>query len=102
MNLYRYTSNGEGIWSAGKRLLPENLVAEAFEQRKWLPKPVLPIGEYVFYLTEKGKEKYEKTLLNVHRKYLKDIQCEKIVEFDAGRIVYHDDWQVVLRKASNL
>lgn len=57
--LYRYTANGEGIWSAGKRLLPEDLIEEAWEARKWMPKPQLPDGDYRFYLTEKGKEKYE-------------------------------------------
>lgn len=98
MNLYRYTTNGEGVWSAGKRLLPENLVEEAFEQRKWMPKPTLPGGEYIFYLTEKGKEQYEKTLLNVHKKYLTNIQCEDVGEFDESRAVYQDEWQVVVRK----
>ena len=54
--LYRYTSNGEGVFSAGKRLLPENLVDEAWEARKWMPKPKLPEGEYRFLLTPKGKK----------------------------------------------
>ena len=62
MKLYRYTTNEEGVWSAGKRLLPDNLINEAFEQRKWMKKPKLPNGEYQFFLTEKGKEQYEKNL----------------------------------------
>lgn len=95
--LYRYTSNDEGIWSAGKRLLPTDLVDEAFEQRKWMPKPKLPDGNYRFLLTEKGKEQYEKTLLNVHKKYLSNIKCEEVNHSDVGSIVYEDDWQVVVK-----
>ena len=69
--IYRYTSDGEGVFSAGKRLLPKNLVEEVIEAKKWLIKPKLPEGNYRFYLTEKGKEKYEETLLLSHKKYLK-------------------------------
>ncbi|MBI3632249.1 MAG: hypothetical protein HY225_02275 [Candidatus Vogelbacteria bacterium] len=96
--LYRYTSNGEGIWSAGKRFLPEELISEAWEQRKWMPKPKLPEGEYQFFLTEKGKQKYDETLLNVHKKYLTDIKFEKIESLTIGDIVYQDEWQVVTKK----
>jgi len=71
--LYRYTSNNEGIWSVGKRLLPEDLIDEAWENRKWMPKPELPEGEYRFFLTKEGKDHYKKTLLITHKKYLKNI-----------------------------
>lgn len=98
MKLYRYTTNGEGVWSAGKRLLPDNLIDEAFEQRKWMQKPQLPNGEYRFFLTEKGKEQYEKTLLNVHKKYLPNIKCEEIELSDNDEIVFTDEWQVVVKK----
>jgi len=37
--IYRYTSDGEGVFSAGKRLLPKNLVEEVIEAKKWLIKP---------------------------------------------------------------
>ncbi|MBI5126705.1 MAG: hypothetical protein HZA80_03005 [Candidatus Taylorbacteria bacterium] len=96
--LYRYTSNGEGIFSAGKRLLPESLVDEAWEARKWMPKPSLPEGEYRFFLTEKGKVQYESTLLKVHQKYLSNIKMEEIDPHTIGEIVYHDEWQVVVKK----
>lgn len=76
--LYRYTSNGEGIWNAGKRLLPEDLADEAWEARKWMTRPSLLDGEYRFFLTLKGKTQYEKTLLHVHRKYLSNIVCETV------------------------
>lgn len=94
--LYRYTANGEGIWSAGKRLLPEDLVNEAWETRKWMPKPQLPDGDYRFYLTEKGKEKYDNTLLNVHKKYLSNIESEEVEQSTIGKIVYEDGLQVVV------
>ncbi len=96
--LYRYTTNGEGVWAAGKRLLPKELVDEALEQRKWMPKPELPEGEYRFFLTEKGKDKYEKTLLNVHKKYLPNIKSEEVEPFKLGNVVYEDEWQVVVKK----
>lgn len=100
--LYRYTSDGEGIFSAGKRLLPEDLVEEARNARAWLPKPELsPSDDYRFYMTAKGKEQYEKTLLLVHKKYLKDIQVQEVpldVVNTVGHIVYEDEWQVVIKK----
>lgn len=100
--LYRYTAEGEGIFSAGKRLLPENLVEEANEARKWMPKPNLPPeDDYRFYLTLKGKEQYEKTLLLVHQKYLKDIAVKKIpleTVNQIGPVVYEDEWQVAVKK----
>ena len=97
-NLYRFTVNGEGVWSAGKRLLPEALVTEAEAQRKWLPKPILPKGEYIFLLTEGGKRQYENTLMRIHEKYLEPIVCEVFSAKQLGEIVYRDEWQVVVRK----
>lgn len=101
-HLYRYTADGEGIFSAGKRLLPENLVNEARKARKWLPRPDLPqSGNYRFYLTSKGKEQYEKTLLNVHKKYLQNVKIRQVsidVINAIGPVVYEDEWQVVVRK----
>lgn len=97
MKLYRYTTDGEGVWSAGKRLLPATLVEEASANRAWLVKPQLPKGEYRFYLTEKGKEQYERTLLNTHRKYLAHISCEEIDSAHVESIVYEDTYQVVAK-----
>ena len=96
--VYRYTSNNEGVFSAGKRLLPKELIDEAWENRKWLPKPNLPDGDYRFYLTLKGKEQYEKTLLNVHKKYLPNIKLEEINKNNIGEIIYEDEWQVVVKE----
>ena len=96
--LYRYTSNNEGVFSAGKRLLPKSLAQEALEARKWMPKPQLPKCDYIFFLTEKGKNKYEQTLFKVHQKYLSNIKCKEIDHQKAGEIVYEDEWQVVIEK----
>lgn len=93
--LFRYTSNGEGIFSIGKRLLPENLVKEVIEAKTWLKKPKLPKGEYRFYLTAKGKEKYEKTLLKSHKKYLSNIKLHKIKAESVKTVIYEDEYQVV-------
>ncbi|MFA7302139.1 MAG: ParB/RepB/Spo0J family partition protein [Candidatus Paceibacterota bacterium] len=96
--LYRYTSNKEGVFSAGKRLLPESLGDEALEARKWMPKPQLPEGDYRFFLTEKGKNQYERTLFKVHQKYLSNFECEEIDPQKIGNVVYEDEWQVVIKK----
>jgi len=96
--LYRYSSNGEGIFSAGKRLLPSNLVQEADEARKWLPKPQLPPGEYSFYWTEDGCQKYEQTLLLVHKKYLTNRIKEEIDPSTLMSFFYEDPWQVVIKR----
>jgi len=93
--LYRYTSNGEGVFSAGKRLLPEYLVPEVLKNKKWLKKPILPEGEYRFYLTRKGKEKYDETLLLSHKRYLKNIKLEKYNYKKIKNIIYEDVYQVV-------
>ena len=93
--LYRFTTHGEGVFSAGKRLLPPALLSEVIEAKSWLPKPSLPRRTYRFYLTKKGKEKYEKTLLISHKKYLPDIRCKTILRSALKSIVYEDEWQVV-------
>src|SRR5947209_12573389 len=64
--LYRYTSDGEGIFSASRRLPPEYLADEVSNAMKWLPEPELPPGDdYRLYFTLKGKEQYEKTLFSL-------------------------------------
>lgn len=83
------------MFSAGKRLLPQELVNEVLERKKWLIKPKLPEGEYRFYLTEKGKEMYEKTLILSHNKYLPNIKLEALEERTLGEIAYEDEYQVV-------
>ncbi len=93
--LFRYTSEGEGIFNIGKRLLPEGLIDEAWQARRWMPKPILPEGDYRFFLTPMGKEKYESTLLLIHEKYLSGIHCETIDPAKVGPIIYEDEYQVV-------
>lgn len=95
MKIYRYTTNGEGVFSAGKRLLPKELIDEVIENKKWLVKPILQKGVYLFYLTGKGKEKYEKTLLNSHKKYLSNIKLEIYEKEKLVKIVYEDEYQIV-------
>ena len=93
--LYRYTSKGEGIFSIGKRLLPKDLVNEVMDNKKWIIKPKLSEGEYRFYLTEKGKEMYEKTLLISHKKYLSNIRVESMDRKKVKNVAYEDEYQVV-------
>ena len=95
MKLYRYLTNGEGVWSAGKRLLPADLVEEANKNRSWLSKPELPESNYRFWLTELGKEKYQQTLYQTHQKYLPSITLEEMDRDSIGETVYEDEFQVV-------
>lgn len=95
MIVYRYLANGDGVWSAGKRLLPAELVGEANQNRAWLAKPELPDGNYRFWLTELGKDKYEQTLYKTHQKYLPDITVEEKDRKELGKIIYEDEFQLV-------
>lgn len=97
MKLYRYLANGEGVWSAGKRLLPKALVGEANQNRAWLKKPELSDGNYRFWLKELGKEQYEQTLYKTHQKYLPNITVEEKDENELGEVAYEDEFQVVER-----
>ena len=94
--VYRFTTNGEGVFSAGKRLLPDELIDEVVERKKWLIKPKLKEGDYRFYLTEEGKDMYKKTLLLSHKKYLPNIKLEKITYSNLENIIYEDKYQVVV------
>lgn len=91
--LYRYTSQEKDVFS-GDTALGKNL-AEMAEAGKWLESPKLPEGSYRFFLTEKGKEEYEKSLLPLHKKYLSDISCKEADFSEIKGIVYEDEWQVV-------
>ncbi|MBS3084306.1 hypothetical protein J4411_00125 [Candidatus Pacearchaeota archaeon] len=95
MKIYRYTTKGEGVFSAGRRLMPKELTDEVLENKKWLVKPELTEGVYLFYLTEKGREEYEKKLLNSHKKYLTDIKLETHEKENLKKIVYEDEYQIV-------
>lgn len=91
--LYRYTSQEKDVFF-GDTALNKNL-AELAEAGKWLESPKLPEGSYRFFLTEKGKEEYEKSLLPLHKKYLSDISCKEADFSEIKGIVYEDEWQVV-------
>jgi hypothetical protein len=91
--LYRYTSGGKDVFSHDA-VLARNLV-ELADAGKWLPAPTLPEGDHRFFLTEKGKAEYEKSLLPLHKKHLPDIVCEEIDFSEISGIAYEDEWQVV-------
>lgn len=93
--VYRYTTNGEGVWLAGKRLLPNELIKEVNKNRSWLSKPQLPNENYTFWLTKLGKEKYEETLFKTHQKYLTNIKLEEKLYESLGKIIYQDEYQIV-------
>jgi hypothetical protein len=100
--LYRYTTNGEGTFSAGRRLLdsqPPEFIAKVLEvvkkNKEWLILPELEEGNLEFYWTELGKEKYESGVYLIHKKYLPDIQLETISDEELqGKVVYRDMYQV--------
>lgn len=100
--LYRYTTNGEGTFSAGRRFLdtqPKDFIEKMLEvvkrNKSWLRLPELPIDNLEFYWTEEGKLKYDAEFLLMHKRYLPNIKLDK-VSYDAlpGDIVYEDKHQV--------
>jgi hypothetical protein len=103
--LYRYTTNGEGTFSAGRRLLntqPKEFIEKMLEvvrrNKSWLRLPELSMDNLEFYWTEEGKSKYEEDFLPMHRQYLPDIKLE-VVNYDElpGEVVYEDEHQVGIR-----
>jgi len=78
-----------------QRLLPPELVDEVNQNRAWLKKPNLPEGNFRFWLTELGKEKYKQTLYKTHQKYLPNITLEEKDKEDIMNIAYEDEFQVV-------
>lgn len=112
-NLYRYTTNGEGTFSAGRRLLDTQtpdfiakVLAIVAKNKDWLVLPELEYDNLEFYWTESGKKKYEEGFLPSHSEYLPNIQLE-IIKYDElkGKVVYEDEYQVGIiasRDKSNL
>lgn len=100
-SLYRYTSNGLSVWSAGKRLLPPNLSEEFDRNSEWLIKQKFSEGNYRYYLTEEGNVIYRKTLFNTHKKYLQGIRSETVQRENielVGTIAFEDEYQVIVQK----
>jgi hypothetical protein len=104
MKLYRYTSEGEGIFVKERAELPDSMIDEGHEARSWLPNPTLeglPEGEFSFYLKEKGNSEYKNKLLPFHKKFLKDIECEEIErEVKVEDVVYQDEYQIALKNTN--
>ena len=95
MKIYRYVTNNEGVWSAGKRLLPSELIDEVNKNRSWLKKPDLPDGNFRFWMTDNGNSKYLDTLYKSHTKYLPNIEVIESDSSELGKIVYEDEHQIV-------
>lgn len=93
--VYRFTTEGEGTWNAGKRLLPPELIELANQNRQWLTKPSLPEGDYRSWFTEEGKSMYEQTLLSIHRLYLSNIEMIEQLRSNLGEIAYVDIYQIL-------
>jgi hypothetical protein len=108
-NLYRYTTNGEGTFSAGRRLidsLSADLKAEVLsvvaKNKSWLTLPALSMDNLEFYWTELGRQKYEESFLVVHQKYLPNIQfIVTTYEQLSGPIVYEDIYQVGISSSTD-
>jgi hypothetical protein len=100
--LYRYTTNSEGTFSAGRRLLdsqPADFIAKVLEvvrkNKEWLSLPELEHDNLEFYWTEAGNKKYEENFLPIHKEYLPNIHLEIIkLEDLPGKIVYQDENQI--------
>ena len=100
--LYRYTTQGEGTFSAGRRLidslgaeLKSEVLSVVANNKSWLTLPKLNERNLEFYWTELGKSKYEESFLPVHRKYLVNIVLETIEYSElSGPVVYEDEYQI--------
>ncbi len=100
--LYRYTTNSEGTFSAGRRLLddqPQERIDRILEgvkkNKEWLIRPELEEDNLEFYWTEKGRERYEKNFLPIHKEYLPNIQMDTInLSALPGKIIYTDENQI--------
>lgn len=103
--LYRYTSNGEGTFSAGRRLLDEQpkefidrMVQVVKDNKQWLVLSRIEHDNLEFFWTEKGKEEYEKTFLPMHREYLPNIEITEVKREELlGEIVYEDEHQIGIK-----
>ena len=92
MNLYRYTTNGKGVFTEGKEKMPEELVEKILEAKKWLDRPDID-SPSTSYFTPEGAAKYEETLLPLHKEYLENIIKEEFQRKDLGEVLYSDEYQ---------
>ena len=95
--VYRYTSEGRGIFMAEDELEPPELEPEINRAKAWLPAPKLDC-ECEFYMTEKGREIYEQTLRPLHEKFMPEISVEAVPRSELEEIVYEDEFQVAEKK----
>lgn len=93
--LYRYTTDGKGVFRAGKEQMPEELIEEILEAKKWLANPGASHEGSTSYFTPEGAKKYEETLMPLHKKYLKNIVKEEILRTKLGDAIYKDEHQVL-------
>ena len=93
---YRYTYDGEGIYEAFRKAVPDKVWKEFLNSTaaKWLPKPKY-YGKYNrSYFTPKGKIKFEKYTLPIFEKYLNKAKI-KLEKVTIDNPAYQDKYQII-------
>lgn len=101
MKLYRYSYKGIGIYEAYKMICTFDEWKEFLKSSKvtWLPKPNIN-SEYKnleSWFTEKGNKIFLNTAYILISQKLRDIKVETIDYSGEQRIIYADEYQVVLK-----
>jgi 8-oxo-dGTP pyrophosphatase MutT (NUDIX family)/GNAT superfamily N-acetyltransferase len=96
------TSQGEGIYEALRKKDPEaHRAMLKSEVYKWLRKPDgYPEGGKSFF-TARGEHAYRNKTLRFHQEALKDKIRRKVEKIDPKDIVYRDEHQFIIKKASD-
>lgn len=95
--IYRYTSNGIGIYEALKNKLGKTEWEKLLKsgELSWLPKPPNKYSKSNrSYFTKLGKEEFEKRNLDLFKNNLDDISLE-IIDINNNNIVYKDKYQII-------
>lgn len=95
-HLYRYTADGTGVFIMEDELRPTYLERELEAAKWWLYSPDLRRDDITFYLTEKGKEMYDKTIKPLHETFLPRLHLSRIERPAADRIAHEDEFQVAV------
>ena len=102
---FRITYNNIGIYEALKNNIPFNIWKSLLKSKIfiWLPKPPEYLNGYYSYFTELGFEKFKQLVLPICKKYLnkENIKIEKL-ENISDKIVYQDDYQIVVEKTHKI
>lgn len=94
--VFRYTSEGQSVLWRGRIEVPHSMTELADHLDDWIP--YIMSRDVVVYFTYAGKQKYDRTLLPLHKKYLPNIKLETIDSKKLGEIAYQDEYVIAFKK----